>query len=221
MLEPIIEYKMNDLEAKAYKIGLLWTYLVTKAFPNYKHSPGYPKKKDPRNSLLFKYCYKLLRETQGLIAEGEYKLYLKAQIDILKAIDINGIHPHISPQCLVGDKAWVRWKIWKKKFDNVTKVSTKEDVGLNAISIENIKKELKQTKDFLFGRFEGQPEEQQIMMAARDIERWIGIGKISPYYAVLSPWIKKHCKSIKIDLSLYPITPELTTWFNKVFFYEN
>ncbi len=221
LLEPILDYKMDPMEAKAYKIGLLWLYLVKKAFPK-ESTPGYPKKGDPRKSLLFKYCYKLLRETQGLIEEGEYKLYLKAQIDLLKSIDMGGYHPQIVPQCIAGDKAWIRWKIWKKKFDNVSKVSTKKDVGLDAKSLELIIKELKQTKDFLAGRFGAQPTEEQIMMAARDMERWIALDKVSPYYAILSPWFNKHCKNVTIDLSLWKssVDDEITSNFKKIFDYE-
>jgi hypothetical protein len=220
LLEPIIEYQMSDLEAKAYKVGLLWLGLTRKHFPEYKHSGGYPKKGDPRKSSLFKWCYKLVRETQGLIPDNEYVLYIKAQLDVLKAIDMGaGRHPRIEPQCLAGDKAWVRWKLWKRKYDMIAKRSTKEDVGLDVTPFDMIVRDLRSTKAFLSGRFGGDPKEEQIMMAARDMERWVALGKVSPIYALLSPWVRRHCPHLVVDLDLYKpsITAEVTNYFAELF----
>jgi hypothetical protein len=220
LLEPIIEFKMPELEAKAYKIGLLWMGMTRKYFPEYKHTNGFPRKGDPRKSSLFRYCYKLVRETQGLIPDNEYMLFVKAQLDVLKAIDLGGNrHPRIEPSCLVGDKAWIRWKLWKRKYDAITKRQTKEDVGLDVAPLEQITRELKMTKAHLTGRFDGEYREEHINMGARDMERWIALGKVSGYYAVLSPWVKKYCKNITIDLDLYrkSVTPEVQAVFAQLF----
>ena len=219
-LEPIFEYEMTSLQAKAYKLGLQWLVLSRKEFPNYLHDKGYPKKGDPRRSLLFKCCYKVIRETQGLIPDNEYKLFIKAQLDILKSITIGDRHPRIGPMCLAGDKAWVRWKMWKQKYDKIVKKGqTKEDVNLDVVPLPIITKELLSTKTFLEGRFEGIIKEEHIMMAHKDIERWVSIGKVSGFYAVLSPWVQKYCKSLSIDIDLYnkSITPEVRDFFNKHF----
>lgn len=221
-LEPILEYQMTPLQAKAYKLGLQWLVISKKCFPNYRHTKGYPKKGDPRECMLFQYCYKAIRETQGLIPDNEYKLYIKAQLDVLKAIDIGGRHPSIEPNCLAGDKAWVRWKIWKRQYDKIAKGSSKEDVGLDVTPLADIIKELDTTKAFLVGRFEGIPKEEQVMMGHRDMERWIALGKVSVYYASLSPWVKKYCKTLLTDLELYAksITPGVIDHFNKQFAHE-
>lgn len=221
-LEPIFEYQMTPLQAKAYKLGLQWLVLSKKCFPNYRHTKGYPKKGDPRDCMLFQYCYKAIRETQGLIPDNEYKLYIKAQLDVLKAIDIGGRHPSIEPNCLAGDKAWVRWKIWKRQYDKIAKGSSKEDLGLDVIPFAEITRELDTTKAFLEGRFDGTPKEQHIMMGHRDMERWIALGKVSGFYAFLSPWVKKYCKGLTVDLDLYTksITEEVKEYFNKHFSHE-
>lgn len=222
-LEPIIDYEMTPLQAKAYKLGLQWLVLSRKCFPNYRHSKGYPRKGDPRRCMLFQCCLKAVRETQGLIPDNEYKFYIKAQLDVLRAIDIGGRHPQIEPNCLAGDKAWVRWKIWKRQYDKLAKGgSSKEEAGLDVTPLADIIKELNTTKAFLEGRFEGHPKEEQIMMGHRDMERWITLGKVSGYYASLSPWVKKYCKTLTVDLELYTksITPEVKEHFNNQFAYE-
>jgi len=200
--DPIFEYKMNELEATAYKIGLLWLELSRKYFPDYKHTSKFPKKADPRKTSLFKYCYKLARETKGILKFSDYSLYIKAQLQILKHIQLGNTHPLIEPGILVGDKAWIRWKIWKKKYDAMQKRQTLEDVDLDKVPIDKIKKELKNTKEFLSIKFSSYPTEKEMIMLATDMERWIALGKVSPFYALMSPWIKKYCK-IKTDLSLF------------------
>src|SRR5579885_1638384 len=98
-LDPIFEYNMNAEETLAYKLGLLWMAISDKLMPDYKYATRYPKKGDPRKSSLFKYCWKLSRETKGLIDVKDYKLYIAAQIHMLMAIEIGNTHPNIGPWC--------------------------------------------------------------------------------------------------------------------------
>ena len=81
-LESISKYKMDEMESKAYKLAIKWVQLSKKIFPNYNHTVI--KKGDPRKSLIFKFCYKLARETNGLINEEDYDLYIRSQLDIIK-----------------------------------------------------------------------------------------------------------------------------------------
>ncbi len=72
-LEPVFEWNMTQLEAKAFKLALMWDKLSKQELPNYKHAK-FKKKGDPRKSMLFKYCYKLAKETNGLMEDYEYRL---------------------------------------------------------------------------------------------------------------------------------------------------
>ena len=65
-LDAIVEHNMTPIEAKAVKIGIIWMKLSKEVFPNYNHMRV--KKGDPRKSALFRYCYKLIKETKGHIA---------------------------------------------------------------------------------------------------------------------------------------------------------
>lgn len=222
-LEPIIEYSMTDMESQAYKVCVLWIDLSRKIFPNYSHGMGLPKKGDPRKCSLFKYAYKLVRESQGIIKPEEFRIYIKSQLDMLKAITKDTDHPYIEPQILVGDKAWVRWKMWKRHYDAaVSKRLDLTETGLNTVPFAEIKRQLDQTKQFLTGRFEGLPKEEQIMMGHADMERWIGLGKVSPFYAILSQWVNKYCKVTNIDLTVYigSITQEVVTYYREAFSHE-
>ena len=71
-----------------------------------------PRRGDPRKSNLFRHCWKLRRETNGLLEKSEYKNYVKANLFIVK---ING--GAVDPVCITGDKAWIRYKVWKRKYD--------------------------------------------------------------------------------------------------------
>ena len=147
-LELIIKYKMNDLEATAFKLTLLYEELCKKEFPNERHVK-ISKDKDPRKTTLFKYCYKLARETKGLFKEKDYKLYILAQLQILRLAKEGNIHALIEPQILVGEKAWKRWKIWKRIYDKkINKIKNSQELGI-VTSESKIKIELKSTLLFL------------------------------------------------------------------------
>jgi len=216
-LDPIVQYEMDVNEANAYKIGLIWLVLSRQLFPHYDHTSGYPKKGDPRKSILFKTCYTLINETKGLIPVDEYKQYILAQLKIIKSIKRN---PYIAPSILIGEKAWIRWMVYKNKVDKLSNVSTKEESGLSLIPLEVIKTELGQTKKFLEFRLGKPPNKDEYDANISDICRWAEIGKLSPFYLILSPWMKV-CKT-DIDLSLYEksISSDLINWFKEEFSYE-
>ena len=216
-LDPIFEFNMNSEEIMAYKLGLLWMAISHKLFPDYKHASGFPKKGDPRKSSLFKYCYKLMRETKGLIDVKDYKLYIAAQLHMLKAIEIGNTHPLIGPWCLVGEKAWVRWKMWKRKYDNIGKSKTLEEVGLEKARFEEVKRELDKTKKFIDNKF-GPLTEETFQLKAKEIERNISLGTISGFYAALSPWVTKHCKLGDYDLAYFKnVDAQSQEYFNNLF----
>lgn len=219
-LELIIKYKMDDLEATAFKLVLLYEELCQKEFPNERHVK-ISKNKDPRKSTIFKYCYKLARETKGIFKEKDYYLYILAQLQILKLIKEGNVHALIEPQILVGEKAWKRWKIWKKKYDKkISKIKNSQELGI-LTSESKIKVELKSTLEFLkknnclsFNQFKNN---------IINIKRWIKVGKISPYYIVLSPIMTKLLNEIDdFEIALYrpSITPNLEKYFKEEYDHE-
>jgi hypothetical protein len=219
-LDPIFEYHMTEEETLAYKLGLLWMVISNEIFPDYKYACRFPKKGDPRKCILFKFCWKLMNETKGLIDLRDYKLYIAAQLQMLKAIEIGNTHPNIGPWCLTGDKAWVRWKVWKKKYDNIGKSKTLKDVGLDKAKLEEVKKELDKTKKFMNSKF-GPLTEDAFKLKAKEIERNISLATICGFYAALSPWVSKYC-TVNIDLSYYQDLDEVAkTYFKSVFPEEN
>lgn len=229
-LEAILKYNMSELEAKAYKIALLWQDFSQKEFPNYKHTK-LRKNGDPRKSLLFKYCYKLIKETQGLIKDEEYRLYVLAQLQILKTVSYETAR--IDPHSLCGDKAWRRWKKWKRiyeqkklEFDNSTIEKSDELKASKSV----IEKDLRKTKQFLTQRFGQTPSCQNIYQAMHDhtMIRWVIMDRISPYYLLLSPCVKSTIgdKTLNefflFDLDVYKksIDDKVEKLFKEIFDYE-
>ncbi len=229
-LEAIIEYDMDELQAKAYKIALLWEELTEKEFPNYQHI-RLRRKGDPRKSLLFKYCLKLVRETQGIIPDSEYRLYVLAQLHILKNANSTNIYAHIDPGILCGPKAWKRWKVWKRLYEQKKKeYDQKTPVASSTASNSMIESELKRTRKFFFEKYNRDPSYSQIHQAMYDhtMIRWVTIDRVSPYYILLSPYVTRSLEGRELeefflfDLSVYreSITPEIEDVFHQVFAHE-
>ena len=222
-LDAIVDYNMDELEAKAYKIVLLWLDKSRTMFPDYAHAK-IKKSGDPRKSQIFKYGYKLVRETIGILEESDYALYVRSQLEILKNITRGKIHSLIDPNCLVGEKAWIRWKFWKRKYDERNKViENKVPVPVSQIKMEYA---LNKTKEFLVKTFGNEVSIEKFRTAVQDksFHRWLTLEKISPYYLVLSPLVAALFpegvdKVVKMDLEIYRqvITPEITEYFDKMF----
>ena len=204
---------MNDTEAKSLKIGIMWIETLKKEVPYYQTAN---KSGDPRKSHLFKVCYKLVTETQGIIEDKDYKLYVLAQIQVLKSICDGDVHAMIEPGCLVGVKAWNRWKLWKSKYESykARKVNQTEQIysGNNSI----IYSELNKTKSFMQDYFKRQPMEKDL--DDTKLRLWLSYKKISPYYIVLSNWVKDKTKYG--DLSVYRPNKEIKEYYEKEFSYE-
>lgn len=225
LLEPIITYDMTANEARAYKISLLWAGLSRKEFPTHKFGKVSPNG-DPRKSLLFKYCYKLAILTKGVIPDAELKLYVTAQLQILKRCGIEeNIDTLISPACLVGDKAWRRWKLWKKEYDAaMAEASRAAPDQSNAVRTDRVLDGLDSTRRFLLTQFDGRlPSSEEIEFEAvgHRLREWVVRGKVSPYYVLLEPSLAQtdHERAFSFDPELYrpSITQGVREHFVKTF----
>jgi hypothetical protein len=214
LLMLILDYEMNKIEAKAWKIAILYLQLTKKYLPDYKHS-FISLGKDPRKTALFKICYKLVRESK--LQDHEFRLYITAQMQVLKTINCGDCHAYFTPNCLTGNKAWNRWLVWKKKFNQI------KEVDRNATNSEIFK-----TKKFLVSKLTLSKEKIIEILNNRTLFKWIALGHVSPYYLALSPIVKEWLEKTKtnlldtfdIDLSLYKTNEELVNYFTKEFSYE-
>jgi len=213
---------MDSTEAKAYKIALMWEDECRRELPGESHV-RLKRNSDPRKSLLFKYCFKLAREMSGILADNEISLYIRAQIQILKAIREGEIHALIEPHCLVGDKAWKRWKFWKYRYDKRLKVAPMSDEMNIRTSEGKIKAEIVSSFELLSKR--GIDSAEEMKARKEELKSWIKNGEISHFYAVLSPWMRSSFDSMD-DLGIDEtycsacITPSLDKFFREVFSHE-
>jgi len=225
-LDAILDYDMDELEAMAYKLTLLWLDRSRKMFPDYQHTKL--RKGDPRKSLVFKVCYKLARETQGVLEDKDYPLYIRAQLEILKHINVGKTLPLIDTNCLVGDKAWKRWKLWKAKYDAITSKPS-EISQTTAPGVAKAMLGLENTKEFITKTFGSNPSIEKYKEAYlnKNLFRWINFAKISPYYLAISPYIAQilqpdDLKKINFDPNAYKhcITDAVINKFKELFNYE-
>lgn len=212
------ELKFSEAEMRAYKLHQLWHLFVRKIFPNIRHTK--PKTGDPRKkNYLFKLCYKLQQERLELLPESEYSLYVRAQLEIIKNIDPET--PLIVPNCLVGDKAWVRWKIWRKKYVSSHQVCQIQKKS--SFSTEKILADLKKTKEFLIEKYGSLPSKSQIDASVenKELYRWCNLKRITPYYLVMCPWTKELNiqDHLTFDLGVYreQITKDIEEKFHNLF----
>jgi hypothetical protein len=176
-------------------------------------------------------CYKLLRETQHNIRDIDYPLYVRAQLDIIKVVtQKNDTEPNVSATCLVGEKAWKRWLVWKKMYENrlLKRAATAEEAGVDANQHNRVMLALKNDKEFLTKRLKSVTK-GTILKAVSDrlMLRWVATKQISPYYALLCPilnaWLKKRNLSVDdmfhLDFGFYRpgITDEIETYFSREF----
>ena len=122
----------------------------------------------------------------------------------------------IDPTCLSGDKAWARWMVWKKKYEESKRFSGSYQKIKPTFS--QVKKEISRTRKFLEEIYKKTPTSEDIRAASenRTMKRWVNMGKVSPYFVVLCDDIDNE-QSWGLDLGLYKenITPEMKEWFDE------
>lgn len=194
-LDAVFEWKMTNQEAEAFKLCLIWEDETKKAFPQMKLA-RIPLKGDPRKSDLFRHCWKLARETRGLLKPEEYKLYIKGNLQIIRAH--NG---RIEPNAICGEKAWIRWKVWQRLFNKKQAEVKGEELPVDIAISPKIVSGLDRTKHFLFEKFDGAPTLEKVKEAItkNKMKLWLGMAKISHYYLVLSPWVAQVCDIKKLE----------------------
>lgn len=221
-LEPIIKYKMTDMEAKAYKIALIWQDECRRELPK-EQFVKLKANADPRKSTLFKYCYKLAKEMKGILQDNEIHLYIRAQLQILKAIKEGEVHALIEPHCLVGEKAWKRWKLWRYRYRRkLDRVLDSREAEISTKSSKIIS-EMKATYEFFEKR--GLLEFKSLELNMDKMKTWIGNGEVSPFYAVLSPWMSQifgDLDSLEFDKIYYrsAVNPQTELFFKELFVHE-
>ena len=225
-LEDIVNYQMTDMEAKAFKVGLMFTEACKKECPTCQICT-FRRKGDPRKSILFKYSYKLVSETNGYIQDAEYKLYVSAQVQVLCSLNDGHTHAMVSPQCLIGERAWKRWKFWKAKYDIKLKqmISTPQEKEITPELI-TIKTELTNTRRYLAEKLGENFTYDNVKKAvdSKEMLKWHTFGKVSAYYLILSPWINRALdgermgRAFLIDTKLY--IPLITKEAKQIFVTE-
>lgn len=223
----IFEWNMKNDEIEAYKIAICYENEILKIFGKTMNGSdlrknSLPKRNDPRKSNLFRYCWKLLRETRGLLEPHEYKNYI---IGNLKILEIQ--KAYIGPNAICGDKAWIRYKVWKRMFDaKMAEVSAIAPPPSVSTTDPKIIQQIDRTKKFIFERCEGTPSFEKVKKFFDDgiLKFWVMTSKISIYYLMMSPWISKTIDLEKFAtecaFSSFLYKSKITTEVKNYFSYE-
>jgi len=228
ILLPILKYKMNKEEAAAFRMAVLYLSVAHKVLPNYKHAK-FPKSGDPRKSNLFKCAYKFYRENKEKLSGTQWCDFIQAQLQTLKNNqDAEGVHARIGPEILYGKSAWPRYEIWKREVNQQGKILSKEQIKIKP-KVEDAIMGLYKTKMFFERKKIINQKYVLEALEGKAFMRWLALGHISPFYAILSPavlsWVKAKNKDLLdfgVDLSLYSkeLIEELTKYFKQEFPYE-
>lgn len=202
--DAIFQWDMTVSEAGVYKLAVMYEEEFKKIFRGHSKGIDYkrnvlPLRSDPRKSMLFRYCWKLRRETRGLLEPHQYRLYIKANLSILLMNHKKGNKKgkvRVEPNAICGDKAWIRWKVYERWNDAKAAIinATLPSPDISSADPKVIR-EIDRTKKFLFEKCEGKPTKEKIHKFLDDgvFKFWIMSDKISKYYVAWSPFIQKLC----------------------------
>lgn len=196
-VEAILDWNMTSEEGAVFHIALLYEQEYRKFFTDDADGQGFrrnslPRRGDPRKSNLYRQCWRFRRETRGLIETTEYRNYIRANMFIIKH------HKgHVEPNCITGDKAWIRYKVWKRRYDvKMAELNAVAPPPSVSTTDPKIIAEIDKTKKFVFEKCSGEiPTFDKVkqFIDAGMFKLWLATGKISPYYVTLSPFVAKAC----------------------------
>lgn len=194
--DAIFQWNMSADEVEAYKLAVCYQKEFKKLFGETADGAtirrnSLPQRSDPRKSSLFRHCWRLRRETRGLLDSTEYRNYIIGNLTILKIQNA-----YLAPNGLCGDKAWIRYKVWKRKFDQkMAEIACVAPPPSVSSTSPKIIQQIDRTKKFLFEKYEGAPtfDKLKATIDSGMFKLWAVTGKVSEFYIVLSPWVAKAC----------------------------
>lgn len=192
--DAIFQWNMTNEEVEAYKLAVCYEKEYRRLFGETADGQAIrrnslPRRSDPRKSNLFRHCWRMRRETRGLLESSEYRNYIVGNLTILQIQ--KGL---VQPNVICGDKAWVRYKVWKRKYDaKLAEAGAIAPPPSTSTTSPKLIQQIDKTKKWLFERCDGAATFDKIKdFIDKGVFRfWVMTGKVSQYYVVLSPFVTK------------------------------
>lgn len=236
ILDIIAKLEMTKEEADAFRFACTYEHLFHSVFPTI------PRRKrgngDPRTKSVFKHAMKAIQQIEqrgrinpkDYICPADYKLFIYAQLKILKNNFEQGKVKWIDHNCLIGNQAWARWTVFREKFKKAEGVRSAASV-VDQHKLERVKEAFANTKDYLNRRF-GRLDKEDILTSLErgSLQRWVSLKMVSPYYVWHSPVVRQWLMDKGYDTTTYfgqavgiykeGVTAETTREFEKEFQHE-
>lgn len=175
---------------RAVLLIIYYLNYVNKLFPELKNPLPNPDK-DIRNTFYFKCAISALRDKRFKFKDDELVLWVKSQLQVLRACENDVL---VSPRCLFGEKAWIRWKIWsdslKQKREMLNqKIISVEETKITANELINCHKKCLERGGIEFG------------INKNLLKVWLKFKIIIPAYLLVLPKININFEELGIDIS--------------------
>lgn len=194
----ILKYEMSVKESTVYKCAAIYQHIIQKMFPKLRMIDIHTG--DPRKKELFKYCWKMVNEIEGVVKEEDYRAFIYAQLIIFKAYMNQDQPPYIHPNCLTGQRALNRWFYFKSKLEKRKQYETLKDAKIEINTSDRVVQELLKTKEFLTARA---INADKLVEHLNDgsLQRWVALKQVCPYYVLLSTVVKTWLVNNKKEIS--------------------
>lgn len=193
-LAAILDWNMTVDQAEVFHIALAYEQEFRDMFGRTADGQSFrrnslPLRSDPRKSNLYRQCWKLRRETRGLIPSSEYRNYIHGNMYIFQ---LKG--REFEPSCITGPKSWIRYKVWRRGYDRqLAEAGAQAPPPSISTTSPKIIIAIDSTRKFLAEKCGGQPTFEQIrgFIESGFFKIWVASNKVSPYYLALSPFVER------------------------------
>jgi len=219
-----LELNFTEEEVLAYQLVCAWVDLTQKLLPTYTHQK-IARTGNIRKSIVFKHMLKFVRENNNKFKGFQFIIFMRAQLEIAKKLISEGKRVLVDVSLLHGEKAHVRWAVWKKL---ITK-NRQTQKAVYSYGETSLTAEFDKTFKTIMLLLGEDITIEKYTLESPNILKFTILKRISPLYVLCSKWIQKLSDPIKTDILFFSNVENLKDFdlskieifYNKYFNFEN